>query len=88
MNMATNTAETIGDNHQTVGTPFVDNAKLSMRNVNVFYGEKQAIFDVGMDIGTNEVMAMSMTSMSRRTFDNWEDVRVSSSADCKLFEIA
>ncbi|MCE2027931.1 phosphate ABC transporter ATP-binding protein PstB [Marinibactrum sp. C21] len=29
-----------------------------MRNVNVFYGEKQAIFDVGMDIGTNEVMAM------------------------------
>ncbi len=58
MNMATNTAETIGDNHQTVGTPFVDNAKLSMRNVNVFYGEKQAIFNVGMDIGTNEVMAM------------------------------
>ncbi len=42
----------------TVGEPFVENAKMSMRNVNVFYGEKQAIFDVGLDIGKNEVVAM------------------------------
>ncbi|GAB2189820.1 phosphate ABC transporter ATP-binding protein PstB [Sessilibacter sp. MAH2] len=42
----------------TVGEPFVDSAKLSMRNVNVFYGEKQAIFDVSLDIGSNEVIAM------------------------------
>nr|WP_236994834.1 phosphate ABC transporter ATP-binding protein PstB [Granulosicoccus antarcticus] len=27
-------------------------------NVNVFYGEKQAIFDVSLDIGINEVVAM------------------------------
>jgi phosphate transport system ATP-binding protein len=43
---------------QTVGTPFSDNAKMSMRNVNVFYADKQAIFDVSLDIGKNEVVAM------------------------------
>ncbi|WP_423898798.1 phosphate ABC transporter ATP-binding protein PstB [Candidatus Pelagadaptatus aseana] len=31
---------------------------MSMRNVDVFYGDKQAIFDVSMDIGENEVVAM------------------------------
>ncbi|MEH6551108.1 MAG: phosphate ABC transporter ATP-binding protein PstB [Pseudomonadales bacterium] len=29
-----------------------------MRNVNVFYGDKQAIFDVNIDVGANEVIAM------------------------------
>ena len=42
----------------TVGTPTVDNAKMQTRNVNVFYGEKQAIYDVDLDIGQNEVIAM------------------------------
>ena len=42
----------------TVGQPLVENAKMSMRDVKVFYGEKQAIFDVSMDIGKNEVVAM------------------------------
>ncbi|WIO75676.1 phosphate ABC transporter ATP-binding protein PstB [Porticoccaceae bacterium LTM1] len=31
---------------------------MSVRNANVFYGEKQAIFDVNLDIGKNEVIAM------------------------------
>ena len=43
---------------QTVGTPLSDNAKMTMRNVDVFYDDKQAIFDVTMDIGKNEVVAM------------------------------
>ena len=43
---------------ETVGTPFAEQAKMSMRDVKVFYGEKQAIFDVSMDIGKNEVVAM------------------------------
>lgn len=43
---------------KTVGKPFVDVHKMSMRDVNVFYGDKQAIFDVGLDIGENEVVAM------------------------------
>ena len=46
------------ENYETVGSPYTENAKMSMRNVNVFYGDKQAIFDVGLDIGTNEVVAM------------------------------
>jgi phosphate transport system ATP-binding protein len=43
---------------QTVGVPFADNPKMSMRNVNVHYADKQAIFDVSLDIGKNEVVAM------------------------------
>ncbi|WP_279537220.1 phosphate ABC transporter ATP-binding protein PstB [Pseudomaricurvus hydrocarbonicus] len=31
---------------------------MSMRDVNVFYADKQAIFDVSLDIGQNEVLAM------------------------------
>ncbi|MGS2718410.1 phosphate ABC transporter ATP-binding protein PstB [Eionea flava] len=31
---------------------------MSMRNVDVFYAEKQAIYDVNLDIGRNEVVAM------------------------------
>jgi len=43
---------------ETVGIPFVDSAKMSSRGVNVYYGEKQALFDVNLDIGENEVVAM------------------------------
>lgn len=43
---------------ETVGRPFVDSPKMATRNVNVFYGEKQALFDVNLDIGKNEVVAM------------------------------
>jgi phosphate transport system ATP-binding protein len=45
-------------NLKTVGCPFSDNAKMSMRNVDVFYADKQAIHDVSLDIGKNEVVAM------------------------------
>ena len=44
--------------YKTIGTPFVDNAKMAARNVNVYYAEKQAILDVSLDIGRNEVLAM------------------------------
>ncbi len=46
------------ENIVTVGQPFSDNPEMSMRNVNVFYGDKQAIHDVSLDIGKNEVLAM------------------------------
>lgn len=46
------------DKYTTTGSPLTDNAKLSARNVDVFYGEKQAIFDVNLDIGANEVIAL------------------------------
>ncbi len=51
-------AEQNADAYETVGNAFCDQAKMSMRNVNVFYDEKQAIYDVNLDIGTNEVVAM------------------------------
>ncbi len=48
----------IADDYQTVGSPFVDNPKFAMRDVNVFYGEKRAVFNVSLDIAENEVIAM------------------------------
>jgi len=42
----------------TVGTPFVDEAKMSSRHCDVFYGDKQAIFDINLDIGKHEIIAM------------------------------
>jgi phosphate transport system ATP-binding protein len=44
--------------YKTIGDAFVDNAKMTARNVNVFYGEKQAITDISLDVGANEVIAM------------------------------
>ena len=44
--------------YETIGKPFVDEPKMSARNVNVYYGDKQAITDVSLDIGKNEVIAM------------------------------
>jgi len=44
--------------YETIGTPLIDGAKMSARHVNVFYGDKQAILDVSLDIGQNEVIAM------------------------------
>ena len=48
----------VESSYKTTGYPFVENPKMSMRDVNVFYGDKQAIFDVGLDIAENEVLAM------------------------------
>lgn len=45
------------DGH-TVGDALIDNAKISTRNVNVHYGDKQAIFDVNLDIDHNQVIAL------------------------------
>lgn len=56
--VANNTITDISELKETVGVPLVDNAKMSMRNVDVFYGEKQAIYGVDLDIGVNEVIAM------------------------------
>ncbi len=42
----------------TVGPALVDEPRMSARNVNVFYAENQAIHNVSLDIGKNEVLAM------------------------------
>ncbi|WP_238786927.1 phosphate ABC transporter ATP-binding protein PstB [Ferrimonas lipolytica] len=44
----------------TVGVPFIENPRMAVRDVNVFYdnGVKQAINHVSLDIGEREVLAM------------------------------
>ena len=44
--------------YRTVGDYRAANPIITARNVNVFYGEKQAIQDVNLDIGNNEVIAL------------------------------
>lgn len=45
----------------TVGKPLLDegqNIKMATRDCNVFYADNQAIYDVDLDIGKNEIIAM------------------------------
>ena len=48
----------VSSDQSTVGEQFCENAKMTIRNTNVFYGDKQAIHDVSIDIAKNEVIAM------------------------------
>lgn len=45
------------DHRQTVGKITVDNPKMTCRAVDVYYGAKQALKNVSLDIGANEVIA-------------------------------
>jgi len=74
-----------GGRDETIGSPFVDNPKMSAREVNVFYGEKQAITNVSLDIGRNEVLAMigpsgCGKSTFLRTLNRMNDVI----SDCRM----
>jgi len=51
-------AASLIDFEGTIGENLVDDAKISTRNVDVFYGDKQAIFNASLDIGRNQVMAL------------------------------
>lgn len=42
----------------TVGEQFVEDARMTCRDVNVYYADKHAIKDVSIDVGRNEVLAM------------------------------
>ena len=46
------------DLRQTVGDPLVKNPRIVCREVNVYYGDKQAIKNASIDIANNEVIAM------------------------------
>jgi len=46
------------EKRETVGTITVENPRMVCRNVDVYYGDKQAIKNVSIDIGRNEVLAM------------------------------
>jgi phosphate transport system ATP-binding protein len=46
------------EHRETVGKITVDNPRMTCRDVDVWYGDKQAIQNVSLDIGRNEVIAM------------------------------
>jgi len=48
---------TVMEEGVTVGTPFADDAKFKLRNVEVFYGDSPAIKNISLDIARNEVIA-------------------------------
>jgi len=50
--------EIVNETYQTTGLPMLEDPKMRVRDVNVFYGAKQAIFDVNLDIGKNQVISM------------------------------
>lgn len=43
---------------KTVGEPFVDNPRMTCRDVNVYYDDKDAIRNCSIDVACNEVLAM------------------------------
>ena len=43
---------------RTVGTPFVENPRITCRDVEVYYGAKCAINKISIDVDRNEVLAM------------------------------
>jgi phosphate transport system ATP-binding protein len=46
------------EDRSTVGEQFVDDPRMTCRDVNVYYGDNHAINNVSIDIGRNEVLAM------------------------------
>ena len=58
MKLKSEQALELDESHVTVGQSCCDNPKMTMRNVDVFYSDKQAIYDVNIDIAKNEVIAM------------------------------
>ena len=52
------TTKALHKERETVGSPFVENPRMTCREVNVYYGDKKAINNVSIDIARNEVIAM------------------------------
>ena len=43
---------------KTIGNIFTENPKITSRNVNVFYHDKQAINNVSLDVGSKEIISL------------------------------
>ncbi|MFM1885075.1 MAG: hypothetical protein RL026_232 [Pseudomonadota bacterium] len=57
-NVAPHETPAVPGSCKTVGVVTVDKPVMAARGVNVFYGSKQAIKEVSVDIGRNQVLAM------------------------------
>jgi hypothetical protein len=56
----------------TTGEQFAKKPKMTARNMDVFYGDKQALFDVSIDLGKDEVLAphpLAVQSLSYEPLD-------------------
>jgi len=42
----------------TLGQPLVDQPRITVRDLSVFYGDKQALFDIDLDIASNQVLSL------------------------------
>jgi len=58
MKNSSNIITYLSDFKGTVGNVFANDPKMSMRNVNVYYDNKQAINDVTLDLARNQVTAL------------------------------
>ena len=58
MTIKTNSLTDGMDIEHTVGNVFANDPKMSMRNVDVFYNDKQAIKNVSIDLARNQVTAL------------------------------
>ena len=63
---------------KTVGEIFVENPKMTARDVDIFYGDKQAINNVTLDVGAGEIVAFvgpsgCGTSTFLRSFNRMND---------------
>ena len=58
------------DSFETVGEVTSPDPIISIRNCNVFYGDNQAINDVSLDVGRNEVISLIGLS-TREMIRNW-----------------
>ena len=58
MDSASNRLQVDRNHRKTVGEPFVEKPRMTCRDIDVFYGDNQAIKNVSLDIASNEVIAM------------------------------
>ena len=58
------------EHRETVGDLTVENPRMTCRNLNVYYVEKQAIKNVSHDIGRNEELSMNGPSVSGKSTFN------------------
>ncbi len=58
INQSATTMKDIAYPEKTVGAPLVSEPNITLRNVDVYYGDKQAVYNVELDIAKNEVIAM------------------------------
>ena len=48
----------------------MNSVKIKSKNLNVFYGEKQALFDVNLDLNEKEVTAVTSFSFKSKLTSN------------------